>query len=188
MLFQSYRFLLSLLTIASFSSCGYRLGRGEAPWLGSTLSVPYVSCDTTGEVTQALIHEIATSGAFEYVDSGGAYRLCVSMLDYVEQDIGFRYDVDKQGDLTKTVIPVETRSRAVALFSLVEACSGETVLGPERVSASVEYDHEFNGGSDTLTRFSVGQVSDIEAAREQAPRQLGAVLAQRIVDYIKNAW
>ncbi|MDP1835482.1 MAG: hypothetical protein Q8K75_06080 [Chlamydiales bacterium] len=184
-----YSFLLAVLALG-LSSCsgGYHLGQGEAPWLGSTVSIPYVTCDTTGEVTRALIREVATSGAFEYVDGMGSYQLCVNLRDYNEQNIGFRYDVDKNGALTRTVIPVESRSRAIAEFSLIESCSGEVVLGPERVSASVEYDHEYNSGSDSLTSFSVGQVSDIEAAREQAPRQLGEVLAERIVDYIRSAW
>lgn len=177
--------LLSLLCI--ISSCGYQM-RAETPWSGSTLSIPFVTGDTTGEITSALIRRVASSGAFSYVEGESAFTLCVALKDYEESSIGFRYDTDKNGDLTRTVIPVESRSRIVAEFSLVESSSGDIVIGPERIAASIEYDHEYNTGTDSLTNFSVGQVSDIEAAREQAPRQLGAVLAGRIVDYIRNAW
>lgn len=183
------RFSIATIALLSIlSSCGYHLGSGSAPWVGSTISVPYVCGDTTGEVTKALIREIASSGGFQYDDCTGCYSLCVSILDRGEENIGFRYDINKQGTLTTTVIPVEGRSRYVAEFSLVEIASGCIVLGPERISASVEYDHEFDYGNEDLNNLSLGQVSDVEAARDAVPYRVGKALAQRIVDYLRGAW
>jgi len=179
--------LLPLLMLV-FHSCGYRYGRGEAQWVGSTISVPFVNGDCTGNFTQALIRELSTSGSFRYVNAGGRYRLCVSILCQDEDNIGFRYDTDRHGNLTTTTIPIETRARVVAEFSLVHACSGETVVGPERVSAWIDYDHEYTSGSDSLNLLSLGQVTDMEAASIVVPPRLGQKLAQRIVDYIGAAW
>lgn len=180
--------LLSVLLLASLVSCGYRWGNSDAPWVGHTISVPYVSCDTTGVITRELVRTLAASGSFEYVNCGGAYELVVSVLESNEENIGFRYDVDKDGGPTKTIIPVETRSRILAEFSLVERCSGETVLGPVRVSASAEYDHDFNSAGAAINKVSLGQLTDVEAAQEAVPELVGRMLARRIVDYIKNAW
>jgi hypothetical protein len=139
-------------------------------------------------VTRELIRELATSGCFEYVNSGGSYELIVSVLDSNEENIGFRYDVNKEGQRTDTIIPVETRSRILAEFSLVERCSCDVVLGPVRVSAFAEYDHDFNSAGGGVNRFSLGQLTDVEAAQEAVPDLVGRVLARRIVDYLKNTW
>ncbi len=183
--FSSAAFLGLILFLMS---CGYRMNEDCCPWIGSTISVPYIGGDRTGEFTEALVREVASSGAFEYVDGCGQYRLCVAICSRCEENIGFRYDINKQGDLTNTVIPVEARARIVAEFSLIETCSGKTVMGPERITATVDFDHEFEGGSENLTLFSLGQLTDWEAAQEAVPGRGGRVLAQRIVDYIRFAW
>ncbi len=176
------------LLLCCLASCNYRLGCGEAPWVGSTIAVPYVEGDTTGEVTQAIVREIASSGAFQYGQNCGCYTLCATILDRDEENIGFRYELNKNGTPSKTIIPVESRGRYLVEFSLVESCSGCVVLGPIRVAGSVEYDHEFDEGTEQLNELSVGQVSDVEAARDAVPQLVGKVLAQRIVDYLRGAW
>ena len=180
--------LIAPLLLIALTNCGYKYGRGDAQWVGSTISVPFVEGDSTGDFTQALVRELSTSGSFRYVNCGGSYRLCVSLLCQEEDNIGFRYDTDRDGDLTTTTIPIETRVRATAEFSLVHVCSGEIVVGPERVSAWIDYDHEYTSGSDSLNLVSLGQVTDMEAASVVVPPRLGKKLAERIVDYLGAAW
>ncbi len=180
--------IITTTVLLAFTSCGYHFGAGSAPWIGSTISVPYICGDETGEFTRTLVRELASSGAFQYTDDCGCYRLCVNVRELCDENIGFRYDINKEGQQTTTIIPVEMRTRTVAEFSLVEASSGCVVLGPERVSAMVDFDHEFEGGSDHLNNLSLGQVTDLEASKEVIPGRLGQALAERIVDYLRGAW
>ncbi len=170
------------------TACHYSPGPGCSPWLGSSISVPYVGGDCNGEYTRTLIRQLSQCGQFQYSDCGGCYQLCVTVFVSCDENIGFRYDLDKSGAITDHVIPIESRRKIVAEFSLIECATGAVVVGPERVSAQVEYDHEFDSGSDSLNQFSLGQVTDVEAARQTIPRRTGEALATKIVDYLCSAW
>ncbi len=49
------------------------------------------------------------------------------------------------------------------------------------MTVAVDFDHEFEGGSENLTLFSLRQLTDWEAAQEAVPGRGGRMLAQRML-------
>ena len=184
------KFYLALILVTCLlSACGYRFGQGEG--LASrfaTISVPYVEGDQEGGLTSALIKEIVRSGVFVYQYCGGGLILHVKQIDLDEDNIGFRYDRKKRGTLTKDVIPTETRITIFVEVSVTEAASCKTILGPVRLSASVDYDHDYYSSRDGVNIFSLGQLSDLDAAYDAVKVPLNRAIAEKIVDYITQSW
>ncbi|MEI8364949.1 MAG: hypothetical protein WCF65_00895 [Parachlamydiaceae bacterium] len=182
--------LLVMLACCLLSGCGYQLGQGCEGLSSrySTMSVPYVIGDQNGSLTSAIIREVVQSGSFEYRTFGGGLVLNVKRIDITEDNIGFRYDRKKSGKLTKDTIPTEARISMVVEFSIVEATSGCTVLGPICLSAAVEYDHDYYSSRDGVNTFSLGQLSDLEEAYDAVQTPLNQVMAQKIIDYISQSW
>lgn len=178
-----------LLVLAILCSCGYHVGQGEGlPCRYNSLSIPYVVGDEDGAITYALVKEVVRSGAFEYRNNGGALILYVEKVDEYEENIGFRYDRKKRGKLTKDTIPTEGRLTMVVEVSVVEAASCCTVLGPVRLSASIDYDHDYYSSRDGVNIFSLGQLSDLDEAYDAAQAPLNRVAALKVVDYITQSW
>lgn len=199
-LVKLYR-LLGLLLL--FSSCGYRMGQSETPWLGSTISVPYVEGDTDGQITASLIRQIQTSGLFRYVDRGGGYCLKVKVVECRDENTGFRYDQVNGGNssdqdnapgqnydegLTDTLIPIESRKWILVQVEVLESGNCEAVVGPVCISASVDYDHGYHLLNNQLNVFSIGQLTDISVAGEAVARPLSEAVARSVMDYLLNAW
>lgn len=184
------KLFLAVLSVFCLSSCGYRCGSG-CEGLSSryaTISVPYVEGDQDGSLTSAIIKEITRSGAFDYRSCGGALTLLVKQIDVCEDNIGFRYDRKKRGKLTQDIIPTETRMTIVAEVSVVETVSCCTLLGPVRLSASVDYDHDYYSSRDGINIFSLGQLSDFDEAYDAVQVPLHREIAQKIVDYVTQSW
>lgn len=178
-----------ILCIFLFTGCGYRCGQEDGlPANYPTISVPYVEGDIDGSLTAAVIKAICRSGAFEYRTCNGALTLNVIQLDVDEDNIGFRYDRRKRGQLTDDVIPTEARITSLVEVSVTEAVSGRVVLGPVRLSASVDYDHDFYSSRNGVNIFSLGQLSDLEEAYDAVQAPLHYALAQKIVDYVTQSW
>jgi len=173
-----------------FSGCGYQhgLGREGLPYRYATISVPYVIGDQDGTLTSAVVKEITRSGSFEYRNWGGALTLNIKQINLSEENIGFRYDRKKRGKLTQDTIPTEARITIVVEVSVVEAASCCTVLGPVRLSASVDYDHDYYSSRDGINIFSLGQLSDLEEAYDAVQTPLNIAIAEKIVDYISQSW
>lgn len=175
--------------LALLCSCAYQLGQGGGlPCQYSTISVPYVIGDQEGSLTSAIVKEIVRSGAFEYRNCSGALTLNVTIIDLGEENIGFRYDRKKRGKLTKDIIPTETRMTIIVEVTVTEAASCCTVLGPVRLSASVDYDHDYYSSRDGVNIFSLGQLSDLDEAYDAAQEPLFRAIAQKIVDYVSQSW
>lgn len=169
-------------------SCGYHFGQGSLPSKYPTLCVPYVIGDSHGEVTAALIHELSASGAFEYRSKGASAILQVKILDFHDENVGFRYDRNKEGKLIHDIIPTETRLRVLTEVVLIDACSGSIILGPMQISAWEDFDHAYYSSRNGVNVFSLGQLTDIEDARDAAMPALTQVLVKKIVDFIANNW
>jgi hypothetical protein len=182
--------ILSALCLACFlSSCGYRFDQYEGLAARySTISVPYVEEDRDGSLTAAVIKEIVRSGTFEYQCDNGALILKIDQIDLREENIGFRYDRKKRGKLTKDIIPTETRIVSVVEVAVIESASGCTVLGPVRLSASVDFDHDYYFSRDEVNVFSLGQLIDVDEANDAVQSPLNQVLAEKIVAYISQSW
>ncbi len=183
-------FILASLAAASLllSACQYRFGRGELSEQYSTISVPFIEGDREGDLTCEVIRQIGTSGAFRYETSGSDLILSVKIIDYDNEDIGFRYDRKEHGELRKVIIPTETRLKTTAEVILRDAGTGQVIRGPSVISASIDFDHDFYFTRHEENVFSLGQLNDIDAAEDAVMHPLYKVLAGKIVDYVKNSW
>ena len=177
-----------VLSVLFFSSCYYQFGHGDLSERYSTISVPYAQGDLKGDLTAEVVRKLSSSGALRYVNHGGDLTLRIKVVELSEENIGFRYDRKKSGKLKKSIIPTETRVNAFAEVSLVEAGTGKTVRGPVMITADAEFDHTYYTTRDKINVFSLGQLSDIDAACDAAMIPLNRALAERIVDFVVNSW
>lgn len=180
--------IAGLFILLVTASCGYQWGDGAAVSCYRTVCVPYVRGDQEGRVTNALIKKMSASGTLRYCHKGGDLVLQVKLIDFREENIGFRYDRNANGELTENVIPTETRVTALAEVTVTERCSDCVVVGPDLVTTFVDYDHDYYSNHGGINVFSLGQLNDLDLARQEAYRPLSEALAERIVDHVNNAW
>jgi hypothetical protein len=192
------RFFLVLVCLG-LSGCGYQFGQGMLPSQYCTVTVPYICGDKTGEMTYALIREISRSGALSYRNGSADLSLKVTIIDLYENNIGYRYhcddhlrDLEKDGcrphHFSDSIIPTETRLTAIAEVSVIDMSTGSLRLGPGRIKASVDYDHDYYFSPDGINQKSLGQLTNMESAKEAVIHPLSEVLAQKIVDYVIHSW
>lgn len=179
---------LAYLSLLLLTGCGYKMGQGELPCKYRTVCVPFVAGDKTGEMTTLLVEEISKSSPFRYDSRSGELVLEVAIIDIFEENIGFRHDRNKRGKIIDSIIPTETRITILAEVIARESCSGCVVLGPARINASVDFDHDYYYSRHAVNIFSLGQVTDIDEARDAVKAPLYRVLAEKIVDYLANSW
>lgn len=181
--------LLNFFFLSCFlTGCSYQFGRGDLSDRYQTISVPYAEGDARGDLTTEVVRKLSSTGAFRYVNEGGDLTLKIKMIELSEENIGFRYDRKKDGRLKKSLVPTETRMSALAEVTVIESASGKIVRGPARLTAYAEFDHTYYTTRDRINVFSLGQLSDIDAARDAALIPLNRHLAERIADYIVNSW
>lgn len=175
--------LLLLLT-----SCGYQFGDGGFASKYQTISVPFIEGDWNGDLTTTLIQQIAQSGCYTYCRDNGALILEVELVEFTDENVGFRYDRKKDGKVKNSIIPVETRIKTTAEVQLVEAASGCVILGPVLINASVDFDHDYYSSRNGVNIFSLGQLSDYDAAYDAMYHPLNVVLSRKIVDFVVDSW
>lgn len=182
-------FFIFSVAACLLTSCGYRMGPGGAlPTQYPSISVPFVEGDQDGALTAAIIKEIVRAGDFTYQYHGGSLTLKAKLIEIDEDNIGFRYDRKKRGKLTKDVIPTEERVTMVVELSVAEAASCRTILGPVLLSASVDYDHDYYSSRDGVNIFSLGQLTDLDAAYDAVQAPLNRAMAEKIADYLTQSW
>lgn len=168
---------------------GYQFGRGELSQRYTTLSIPYVEGDQKGELTAEVIKRISTSGAFRYVSGDrGDITLQIKLIELREDNVGFRYDRKRSGHIKKSLIPTETRVKAFVEVSVIDGHTGNVLRGPTRISGSADFDHSYYTSRHSENVFSIGQLNDMDAARDAVMHPLNQHLAERIVDYVINSW
>lgn len=177
----SFLFLPILLLLAG---CGYRWGQGSVVSSYQTISIPYVEGDEDGSLTAAIIKQISQSGTLRYCDSGGSLSLRVKLVDTNDENVSFRYDHKKDGRLSRSVIPDETRITAEVEVAVVESVSGKTIMGPVRLFADVDFDHDYYSSRHGINVFSLGQLTDYDEAYDAAQSPLNKRIAQKIVDFM----
>lgn len=181
--------LINLLSLTLFTSCHYRLGYDGLSNQYKTISVPYVESDRDGTLTAEVIKQLATSSAFQYLTHGGDLILKISLIELSDENIGFCYDRNKKGHLKDTLIPRETRLKAIVNVAVIDRCSNQILRGPVDITAYIDFDHDFYSNRDSINIFSLGQLTDIDAAQESAIRYpLNRQIAKKIVDYVVNSW
>ena len=181
--------LFPLLLLGLTSACGYHFQQGPE----RTISISYAMGDQEGELTDALVREVATAPGLIYVRSGGELCLQVNILNTTEDKIDFRYDRgDKSGELRDNLLATENRKIVRAQVSLYNSC-GECLMGPMEVEASAEYDYADQNSLRDLSlidagkpktssiSFSLGQLDTIDGAKCDATLPLYRLLAQKIV-------
>lgn len=170
------------------SACHYEFGRNALSSDYHSICVPYAQGDTKGGLTNELIKKIASSGAFSYVSCDGDLILKVKFIELDDENIGFRYDRDNKGKLKRSIIPTETRIFATVEVSLIDSKTGILLRGPTRIKAVAEFDHCFYTSRCKENEFSLGQLNDIDAARDAVMTPLNRNLAEKIVDYVNHSW
>ena len=162
-------------------SCGYKYEQTR----DTTISIPYVKGDTEGLLTEAIIKQIIATSNLSYQSSkDGDLTLEAKIVKYDNENIGFRFDRDSQGNLQEKIVPSENRLSAFVKISLIETLTGKIILGPTIISSDVDYDYNFNTASGNITAFSMGQLDFTNVANMSAHNPLYHALAVRIVNYI----
>jgi hypothetical protein len=178
-----YCLLLLVLT-----SCGYRLEENfSAEDSPVYVNIPYIDGDVDGRLTSALIKELSSSGKYLYSPSG-ELQLIVTIDDYYDENIGFRYDRSRKGKLKHYIIPTETRSYMMVEVELRSAFSEEAARAPVKILASMDYDHDYYIIRHGVNIFSLGQLTDVDTAEEAALVPLEKKMAEKIVDYVVYGW
>jgi len=194
--FSSRRAANNILRLICFlpilTGCGYHVGQQNAFSDYKTISVPYVEGDLDGDLTAAIVKAISSSGSFEYRLHDGALLLMAKVINLADVNIGFRYDRHRNGELSQTIIPDETRLTLIVEISLLEAASGRLLDGPFQLAANVDVDHDYNGNNgpedSNVNEFSLGQLSNADAAFEAAEKPLNRAIARKIRDYLSHSW
>lgn len=182
------KFFFSILFGFTLTGCHYQFGHGDFSERYATISIPYAEGDIKGDLTAEVIKKISLSGSFQFVSCGGDLILNIKVLDLSEENIDYRYDRKKSGKLKHSIIPTETRATIIAEVSLIEASTGKILRGPSKITASTEFDHTYYTTRDQINVFSLGQLSDIDAARDAARIPLNRNLAEKIADFVINSW
>jgi len=177
-----------IFLLLAVTSCGYRWGEGGTLTSVHTISVPFVDGDWDGQLTSAIIRQLGVRSRYQYRSEGGSAILKVAIIDAWDDNIGFRYDRTKKGKFKSRIIPDETRFGELVEVVLIEACSGTALLGPVRISAEVDFDHDYYSSRNAINVFSLGQLTDYDEAHDAAERPLNERLAKKIVDYLNANW
>lgn len=182
---------VSIIALVLLSSCGYHFYGSEDR---KTVSIPYVVGDVEGQLTNEIIHQLSSSGAYEYVRSGGNLTLKVAVVAETMDKIGYRYDRKEfSGKIEKNLMQTENRRNMTAEVTLVDDTTGEIIFGPHNFSSFAEFDYvdvnslrdlsfiNEHGHRVPVLDFSLGQLDSIEGAQDTAITPLYRQLAQKIV-------
>lgn len=184
---------LLFLFFTTLAGCHYHLENGER----IAISVPYVTGDFEGELTDALIWAISRAPQFHYTHGEGDWTLKVKILGEDNDRIGYKYDRDKKsGELKNNLIGIENRKTITVEVTLVSNATGCNLIGPQVVKADATYDYfdqnslkdltfiDLEGTTQTSVAFSLGQLDSVGAAGEDATYPIYRILAQKIVEGI----
>lgn len=172
------------------SGCGYHFGERPIPSKYSTFTIPYIKGDAEGILTADLIKQMGLFSGLSYQRCQGDLVICVEIVDFSDENIGFRYDRNKKGCILKSrsIIPTETRTTVWANVKLVESATGKVLLEPVLISSSVDFDHDYYSSRNEINIFSLGQLNDYDAAHDAVYRPLYESLALKIVNYLCVSW
>jgi len=179
---------LSLIGLTILPSCHYQFGHGQLANQYSTISVPYADGDPDGHLTSEIIKKICISGAFKYAQNEGDLLLKIKVISIKDQNIGYRYDRKRDDKIKHSIIPSESRYIAIAEVTLIDTCKNEVIRGPTRITAKLDFDYDYYKVQHGANVFSLGQVSDVDSARDAARYPLDSKLADLIVEYVVSSW
>lgn len=169
-------------------SCHYQFGHGELASKYTTISVPYAEGDLDGSLTADVIKKISSSGAFRYAACEGELLLKIKVVETKDLNIGYRYDRKRDDELKHSIIPSESRFVIFAEVSIIDNSKNELVRGPILIRASLDFDYDYYKVQHEANVFSLGQLNDVDSARDAARHPLNSKLAENIVEYLVNSW
>ena len=76
------------------------------------------------------------------------------------------------------------RAGVLVEVKVIASCSGEVILGPNRLYADLEYDHDYYSIRDNINAKSLGQLTDIDSAEDAAKTPLYRKLAEKVVSWL----
>jgi hypothetical protein len=167
-------------------SCGYRTGSSDVLKSYHTIAIPFVKNDQDGRMTSALVQVISAESGLQYVKSGGDLVLLVDLLEFENENIGYRYDRKNDDKLTHSIIPTETRLMIVSQVTLFDSTMAKALAGPAKITATVDFDHDYERTRNGVNVFSLGQLTDYDEAYDAAYQPLYRILSQKIADFIMN--
>jgi hypothetical protein len=177
---------LSVLLLLLTSSCYYTSSKEFIS--NSSVSVPYVKGDPTGELTNVLIKTICSSTTLLYDNEEGDLNLSVELSEPSQENISFQYQTNSSGELEDKLEPSENRLTAKVLVTLTNLNTNKIILGPLFIEESVHYDFNFQPIQSNINIFSLGQLNYIDDATKVALTPLYQKLAEKIVSAIENIW
>lgn len=191
------RFFLFIVIFLSTVSCGYKLTQDHPP-----LAIPFAEGDSSGQFTTILIKEFSSRG-FDYKSMGSSLILKIQLLDWGNDNIGYRYGRHDDGTLKREILPTESKLRVKAKVVIFDELEKKEVWGPKIISAEIDYDYvhqtslpdlsvntplPIHDTKESALAFSVGQLEDPSNAQEGACQPLFQHLAKKIVDVISGEW
>lgn len=192
-------FWSTLLISVLLSSCGYRVENDERSLTFCTLEVPYFQGDKNGLLTDAVIQELASSGDFHIVRSGGALVLEGKVVKDENEHIGYQYDRDPtSGRRINRLIPNEGRREVSVEISVVNSHTQDIVKGPYLITVSGDYDFvdsdslqdtSFISGTgmrSSVLFFSMGQLDSVDGAQSSSLRPIYRHLGIKIAEGLRE--
>lgn len=178
-----YRLLLLCLLSPLLAGCSsYRWGT-ELP-LPLSFRLPFIEGDRDGLVTQLMIEEISARTPFVYDPCEGKYLFKMVLGKATTKNIGFRYERNMRGAIEENIIPTETRLSTGVELWIWDLTNGQKVVGPLWLGQAIDFDHAYYSSRDDINIFSLGQLTDYDAAEEAAWTPLVRRLAAEVSDYL----
>lgn len=175
-----------------FSCSSYRCVVPET-LIGKSINVPYVQGDRDGRLTEAIVNQLVTAGAFSYKHFGADYSLCVRITDIQNNNIGYKKERNPDGSIRKNLMPIEGRESIFAEVALKSNLTGKSIWGPWPISADIDYDFvdqdsskdlsfiNKKGVKHTVLSYSLGQLESVACAQDSATFPLYKNLAKNII-------
>lgn len=185
-----YRLIHVLVMALScgLSSCGYRYGESSLSSSYQTISIPFVSGDPDGELTAAIVRQLTGVLSLQYRQDCGQLQLNVAIVNFDDENIGYRYSYKKSHKRSHTIVPVESRMHMTVEVTLVDTTSQCVLYEPVRLKAYIDIDHDYNYSTwkRGVTQFSLGQLTDADAAFEASRAALNQEIAVKISMYLNS--
>jgi len=149
----------------------------------ASLSVPYVDGDDTGNLTNILIGSISMKTHFR-VEDDCRYQLVVVILNSKQEKLAYRFNPFHKDHL----IPCENRASMLAKVTIVDQSDKKTIRGPGFIRSSIEFDHQNTAKDDTINKFSLGQLGDINTYDDTLPIPVFRDLSEKIALWVEQQY
>ena len=177
-----FRNNILLLALLSLTSCAH-YSFDPFTEKKTTLSVPYAKGDDTGDLTNALINSISTKTHFR-VEEDCRYQLIVEILHSKRERLAYRFNPLHK----ERLISCENRANMLAQVTIVDRTTKKTIRGPGFIRASIDYDHQSTAKDDTINKYSLGQLGNIDTYGDSLPIPLFRDLSEKIALWVEQQY